>query len=143
MVDNRLRWYDLFSRGARDWLRHNEKVKDAVKKHFSTLIRDTNIDKNDGEKNAKVPVRIMEHYRFKLNEGEEKRGIGQGGDGKVKPGDKIRDAQGKEKGEEGGNAPGITEFVLEFKMNELIDWLWEELELPNLKRKEGPDEELD
>jgi hypothetical protein len=24
-------WYDLFSRGARDWLRHNEKVQDAVR----------------------------------------------------------------------------------------------------------------
>ena len=24
-------WYDLFSRGARDWLRHNEKVRDAVR----------------------------------------------------------------------------------------------------------------
>lgn len=23
-------WYGLFSRGARDWLRHNQKVRDAV-----------------------------------------------------------------------------------------------------------------
>ena len=23
-------WYDLFSRGARDWLRHNQKVREAV-----------------------------------------------------------------------------------------------------------------
>jgi len=22
-------WFDLFSRGARDWLRHNRKVRDA------------------------------------------------------------------------------------------------------------------
>ena len=28
-------WYELFSRGARDWLRHNEKVRDAVKESFS------------------------------------------------------------------------------------------------------------
>ena len=25
-------WYDLFSRGARDWLRHNEKVRESVEK---------------------------------------------------------------------------------------------------------------
>jgi uncharacterized protein len=27
-------WYDLFSRGARDWLRHNDKVRDAVRQHL-------------------------------------------------------------------------------------------------------------
>ena len=24
------KWYELFSRGARDWLRHDEKVREAV-----------------------------------------------------------------------------------------------------------------
>ena len=24
-------WYELFSRGARDWLRHNEKIREAVR----------------------------------------------------------------------------------------------------------------
>jgi len=24
-------WYELFSRGARDWLRHNQKVRSAAK----------------------------------------------------------------------------------------------------------------
>ena len=31
-------WYDLFSRGARDWLRHNDKVREAVQKHLPDLI---------------------------------------------------------------------------------------------------------
>ena len=30
-------WYDLFSRGARDWLRHNEKVRDAVRAQSKAL----------------------------------------------------------------------------------------------------------
>ena len=25
------KWYELFSRGARDWLRHDEKVREAVR----------------------------------------------------------------------------------------------------------------
>ena len=25
------RWFDLFSRGSRDWLRHNAKVREAVR----------------------------------------------------------------------------------------------------------------
>ena len=31
-------WYDLFSRGARDWLRHNEKVREAVKDTLPDLL---------------------------------------------------------------------------------------------------------
>ena len=42
-------WYELFSRGARDWLRHNQKVRDAVmnvlrvsmSEHGYALSRDT------------------------------------------------------------------------------------------------------
>ena len=30
-------WYDLFSRGARDWLRHNEKIRDAVRELVDAL----------------------------------------------------------------------------------------------------------
>ncbi len=32
------RWYDLFSRGARDWLRHNEKIRDAVREQLPDMI---------------------------------------------------------------------------------------------------------
>jgi len=35
------------------------------------------------------------------------------------------------------------EFVLEFKVDEIVDWLWEELELPNLKTKAGATEKDD
>ena len=31
-------WYDLFSRGARDWLRHNDKVRAAVRDKLPELI---------------------------------------------------------------------------------------------------------
>ena len=31
-------WYDLFSRGARDWLRHNDKVRDAVRQHLPQIV---------------------------------------------------------------------------------------------------------
>ncbi len=31
-------WYELFSRGARDWLRHNEKIGRAVREKLPELI---------------------------------------------------------------------------------------------------------
>ena len=31
-------WYELFSRGSRDWLRHSEKVREAVREHLPQIV---------------------------------------------------------------------------------------------------------
>ena len=36
-------WYDLFSRGARDWLRHNDKVRSAVREKLPELIANSDV----------------------------------------------------------------------------------------------------
>ena len=41
------RWYDLFSRGARDWLRHNEKVRAAVRERLPDIISGTDVAGGD------------------------------------------------------------------------------------------------
>ena len=37
----------------------------------------------------------------------------------------------------GGNDEGGYQFVLELKIDDIVDWLWEELKLPDLKPKTG------
>ena len=58
-------WYDLFSRGARDWLRHNEKVREAVRQHLPQIVAGADV-LSGGASTVRVPVRMLEHYRFKL-----------------------------------------------------------------------------
>lgn len=131
------RWYDLFSRGARDWLRHNEKVRDTVKEQLPELISQANIVGDDGNRRIQVPVRFLEHYRFRLNDDTDSQGVGQG---KAKAGDTLRPARqpgGKPGKGQGGNEGGGVEFVLELTVDDIVDWLWEELELPNLRNKSG------
>jgi hypothetical protein len=128
-------WYDLFSRGARDWLRHNDKVRDAVRAKLPDLIAQTDVFPR-ADSTVQVPVRFLEHSRFRLRDPNQGEGVGQG-DGK--PGDllagpKQRDERGKG---EGGNDEGGYQFVLELKIDDIVDWLWEELKLPNLKVKSG------
>ena len=131
-------WYDLFSRGARDWLRHNEKVRDAVREKLPELIAGADILGSDGNRKVRVPVKFLEHYRFRLrDDNEEKSGAGQGD---AKPGDVLgqqpQPGQGEEKGS-GGQGEGGMEFIIELKVDDITDWLWEELELPNLRTKAG------
>ncbi len=131
------RWYDLFSRGTRDWLRHNEKVREAVREQLPELVAGSDVLSRPENRTVKVPVRFMEHYRFRLRDPSEQSGAGQGS---ASPGDVLRPAQPARpgQGQKGsGEGDGEIRFVLEFKVDEILDWLWDELQLPNLEPREG------
>ena len=134
-------WYDLFSRGARDWLRHNEKVREAVRESLPEIISSSDILGSHGDRTVRVPVKFLEHYRFRLRSPNEQTGVGQG---EAKPGDVLKQAdqpgRGGRKGE-GGDDRGSIQFVLELKVDDVVDWLWQELELPNLEARTGGMEE--
>ena len=128
-------WYDLFSRGARDWLRHNEKVRDAVRRHLPQIVAGADV-LNGGATTVRVPVKMLEHYRFKLRPPGEQQGVGQG---QAKPGDRIGRPQqdGDTQRGVGGNEEGGIQYTLEFRIDDIVDWLWEEMQLPNLEAKAG------
>ena len=128
-------WYDLFSRGARDWLRHNEKVRESVEKTLPNLIAGPDVLSGSGGGTVMVPVRLAEHARFRLRDPESQTGAGQGAG---EPGQILRPGQpqpGDEQGSEAGSGQGDLQFVLELKVEDVLDWLWEELKLPDLKPK--------
>ncbi|MBV9696788.1 MAG: DUF444 family protein, partial [Gammaproteobacteria bacterium] len=77
------KWYELFSRGARDWLRHDEKVREAVRANLPEIIAGGDVI-NEGARTVRIPVRMLEHYHFRLQRPEESQGAGQG---RAKPGD--------------------------------------------------------
>ncbi|HTD31798.1 MAG TPA: DUF444 family protein [Steroidobacteraceae bacterium] len=136
------KWYELFSRGARDWLRHDEKVREAVRANLPEIIAGGDVI-SPGSRTVRVPVRMLEHYHFRLRRAEEQQGAGQG---KAKPGDVFSDpAREKGPGEKGagGRDEGGVQLLLEFKVDDIVDWLWEEMQLPNLKPRAGPSEESD
>ncbi len=136
------KWYELFSRGARDWLRHDEKVRESVRQHLPQIVAGGDV-MNGGARTVRVPVRMLEHYHFRLRRPEESQGAGQG---KAKPGDVFSDPSKQrgpgEKGA-GGQEEGEVQLLLEFKVDDIVDWLWEEMQLPNLKARVGPSEETD
>jgi len=127
-------WYDLFSRGARDWLRHNDKVRAAVRDKLPELIAGSELLPS-ADRTVQVPVRFLEHARLRLRDAEQSEGVGQGAG---KPGDQlVQPNDGSQSKGAGGNEEGGYQFVLELKIDDIVDWLWEELKLPNLKVKAG------
>ena len=129
-------WYDLFSRGSRDWLRHNQKVREAVQQNLPNLVAGPDVITGPQDRTVQVPVRLLEHARFRLADSASQT-YSSAGQGQGKPGDVLRQAQpdlGGDEGE-GGNNEGEVKLLLEFKVEDIIDWLWEELQLPDLQPK--------
>lgn len=128
-------WYDLFSRGARDWIRHNEKVREAVEQSLPSIVNNPEALSSSGGK-VLVPVRMLEHARFRLRDTDNNTGAGQGSG---KPGDVLRPGQGQPgqpaEGASGGSGEGEIQFVMELKVDDVVDWLWERMKLPDLKPK--------
>lgn len=138
-ISTEVGWYDLFSRGARDWLRHNEKVRESVEKTLPNLIAGPDVLSGPGGGTVLVPVRLAEHARFRLRDPETETGAGQGAG---EPGQVLRPGQPQQGqnqgGGEAGSGQGDLQFVLELKVEDVLDWLWEELKLPDLKPKDSP-----
>lgn len=135
-------WYELFSRGARDWLRHNEKIREAVRSQLPQIVSGADVI-NDGARTVRVPVRMLEHYRFRLLSTGDAQGVGQGS---VKPGDVLGQSNpsgGSGQKGAGGKDHGGIELMLEFKVDDIVDWLWDDLKLPNLKPRAGATEEAE
>src|ERR1700681_1205287 len=96
------KWYELFSRGARDWLRHDEKVREAVRANLPEIIAGGDVINGGGRTlrvPVRVPVRMLEPYHFGLRRADEQQGAGQG---KAKPGDVLSDPSREQRpGEKG------------------------------------------
>lgn len=138
-------WYALFSRGARDWLRHNEKVRQSVRQKLPDLVAESDLMTDPDERTVHLPVHMLEHARFCLADtGKENlRNVGQG---HGKPGEILRAPQGTNSDSEeadGGNRDGEVRLLLELKVDDIVDWLWEELKLPDFqhRQKNAIDEE--
>jgi uncharacterized protein len=129
-------WYELFSRGARDWLRHNDKVRETVKSSLPDLLSGSDLLTRPHDRSVLVPIRMLEHARFRLRETDVHQGAGQG---QGEAGETLRQARRstRDPGEGGGSEHGEYQFVLELKIDDILDWLWEELKLPELKLRRG------
>lgn len=127
-------WYRLFSRGARDWLRHNEKVRDAVREQLPEMIAGADILSRPSHHTVQIPVHFLEHYRFRLSTPDEQSGVGQGAG---RPGDVYRQGQAEGSGAgqagAGGSGDGELRFLLELRIEDIVDWIWDDLHLPDLK----------
>ncbi|MHB1127212.1 MAG: sporulation protein YhbH [Bacillota bacterium] len=129
--------WSLHRKGHMDQQRHQEKVKEAIKKNLADIVSEESIILSDGNKVIKVPIRSLEQYRFRFNFNKQEHAGS--GSGKSKKGDVLGSdsaaAPGKGKG--AGEEPGVDYYEAEITLDELAEMIFEDLCLPNLQEKKN------
>ena len=121
-------------RSAGDRKRHREKLRRSIRENIADVIAEESIIGRDRDRVIKVPIRGVKEYRFVY--GDNAGGVGTG-DGNTEPGQVVGSARGKgDKGQgPAGSDPGLDYYETEITLDELIDIMFEDLELPDLERK--------
>src|SRR6266851_8996919 len=121
-------------RSAGDRLRHRQKVRESIRENIADIIAEESIIGKNKDRVIKVPVRGIKEYRFVY--GDNSPGASQG-DGDSRPGQVVGKTgkEGTGKGEEAGDRPGVDYYETDVTLEELIEIMFEDLELPNLERR--------
>jgi sporulation protein YhbH len=121
-------------RCAGDRARHRLKVRESIRENIADIIAEESIIGQDREKVIKVPIRGIREYRFVYGDNTPSvaQGTGESQTGQVVG--KVR-ARGREGEEKAGDQPGTDYYETDVTLEELIDIMFEDLELPDLERK--------
>lgn len=122
-------------RSAEDRRRHRQLVEDSIKKNIGNIIAEESIIGQRKDKKIKIPIRGIKEYQFVY--GKNSPGVGSG-TGQEKRGDKVgqdsQGQQGKGKGKP-GNDEGEDFYETEVTIEELINYLFDDLNLPDIDKK--------
>jgi uncharacterized sporulation protein YeaH/YhbH (DUF444 family) len=125
-------------RSAADRKRHKQKIDKALREGIKDVVADESIIGQDGNKKVKIPVKGIKEYHFVYGENSENKKAGSAGDKKIKRGQVLRKG-GKQKqqgqGKKGSNEKGEEYYEVEVTLDELAEYLFQDLELPDLEKK--------
>lgn len=134
-------------RSAGDRARHRHKVREAIRDNIADIVAEQPIIGRSGDTIIKIPVRGIKEYRFIYGKGGGQDGEGEGegggqeragtGDGNTQEGQVLKkgDKEGQQPGGEGGSEEGVDYYETEIMLEELVEIMFEDLELPDMERR--------
>jgi uncharacterized sporulation protein YeaH/YhbH (DUF444 family) len=114
------------------------RYKKQIKKAISEQISERSITNIDGGESVSIPTRDISEPTFRNDKGGVREGV-YPGNKEFAQGDKIKRPlnQGQEKGRRASDSgEGEDEFNFEISKDEYLDMLFDDLELPNLKKNQ-------
>lgn len=125
-----------YDRSIEDRRRHRELVDKSIKENLGDILSEESIITENENKKFKVPIKGIREFSFMY--GINSNGVSTGS-GKEKRGDKVSDSRSKghiRGGNVGaGNSKGEDIYETEISVEDILDYIIEDLELPNLNKK--------
>ena len=127
----------IADRAASDRSRHREKIEKAIKESIRDVVAEESIIGQSGKKKIRIPVKGIREHRFIYGQNNKNKRVGSAPGKDVQKGQRIghrrkKPAQGKEKA---GNKPGEEMYEIEMSLEELAVYLFDDLKLPDLEKK--------
>lgn len=121
-------------RSSWDRKRHRQLVEGAIKKNIGDIIAEESIIGQSKDKKIKIPIKGIKEYQFIYGKNTGGTGSGTGEEKRGQVIGKINEQQENGMGQAGNNA-GEDIFETEITLDELVNYLFDELELPDMERK--------
>lgn len=124
-------------RSAADRKRHKQKIDKAIREGIKDVIADESIIGQDGNKKIKIPVKGIKEYQFVYGENDQNKKAGAAGEKQIRRGQILRKRGQKAKGKprKASKDAGEEYYEVEVTLEELAEYLFADLELPDLERK--------
>lgn len=123
-------------RVASDRRRHKQKIDKAIRDGIHHIVSDESIIGQDGKKKFRIPVRGIKEHRFVYGNNGKQVGSAPGTD--VKRGQTIgkKDRSQPARPDKPGSDSGEEFYDVEMSLDELAEYLFADLGLPDLERKQ-------
>jgi len=126
----------IVDRAAADRVRHKKKIEKAIKESIKDVIANESIIGQNGKKKIRIPVKGIKEYRFIYGNNEKNGQVGSGGKHDLKRGQRIGEKRArKAASDNAGNEQGEETYEVEIALEDLAEYLFADLELPDLDKK--------
>jgi len=129
----------IADRASADRGRHRQKIEKAIKESIRDVVAEESIIGQSGKKKIRIPVKGIKEHRFVFGANEDNKQVGSAQGKDIKEGQRIghrrRPQPQSGEGDKPGNKPGEEMYEIEMSLEELAGYLFNDLELPELEKK--------
>lgn len=126
-------------RSANDRSRHKQKIEKAIKDGITDVVSEESIIGQDGKKKIKIPVRGLKEWQFVYGSAEGQKQTGSAPNTDIQKGQVVKkgqkQGQGQGEGSKAGKDKGEEFYEVEITLDELAEYLFSALNLPELEKK--------
>jgi len=131
-------------RSASDRQRHKSKIEKAIRDGITDIVANESIIGQDGKKKIRIPVKGIKEWQFVYGDNPQDKNVGSAPGADLQKGQIIqKDQSSQSGGKNAGNASGEEFYEVEISLDELANYLFDNLNLPDLERKKFKEAEVE